>query len=462
MSSISSTLERYVTPPALIATDRLIRDLGQLVSLSGSPGQAEDLAAVAARVAALMRGHKLQVTTLATAGAPVVVGRRAGRRPFTLLLYHHYDAPPPGPWRAWDHEPFQLAEREGTLYGRGVADGKGPLTAHLGAIDALLEAEGELPCGVVIVVEGESLIGSPSLGAAVAGAQRLLKSSACLATAGERDGAERPFCYSGAKGLLQVRLRASGARQALPAGLAVSVSNPLWRLLWALGQLKSDQEEVLIEGFYDDVEGPSRSENQALRAIRLDESGRKSAWGIEQFLFGLEGAGLVRAEATLPTCNIADLSVEPAGDLALIPVSAAARVDFQLVPSQRPQSTVERLRVHLDSKDMADIEIERVPGGYPAAHTAPEHPFIAQLRGVGQQLHGAPLSLLPLGPFALPLFFFAEMLGIPVATVGCARPDSAASAPNEHIPLADLVRHGQLLVDLLHACAEPAAGDTPS
>jgi acetylornithine deacetylase/succinyl-diaminopimelate desuccinylase-like protein len=428
-------------------------DLDQLLSLPGSPGQVDDLAAVAARVAALMRGHHLQVSTLTTPGAPVVIGRRLGRHPFTLLLYHHYDVPPPGPWRAWHHEPFQMAEREGTLYGRGVADGKGPLAAHLSAIASIIQAEGELPCGVVVVAEGDSLVGSPHLGAAVAGAHDLLRADACLATGGERDSDDRPFCYTGAKGLLQVRLRATGAREALPPGLAASVPNPLWRLLWALGQVKSEQEEILIEGFYDDVEGPSRAENQVLRALIMDEAARKHAWGIPQFLFDLEGAALVRTEATLPTCNVTDLVVEPASDLPLIPVSAAARVDFQLVPRQHPQAVTDQLRAHLTNKGMADVEVERLPGGYPAVHTPFDHPFIQRLCQAGEQLYTAPLPLLPQGPFALPLFFFAEALGVPVAALGCARPDSAVTAPNEHIPLPDLIRHGQLLIDLLYACA---------
>jgi len=454
MIVILTILEPHVTEPALISTDRLMGDLEQLIVLPGSPGQADQLSAVAARVASLMRGHGLHVTTSAAQGAPLVVGRRAGRRPFTLLLYHHYDVPPPGPWRAWNHEPFQMAEREGTLYGRGVADGKGPLAAHLSALAALLEAEGELPCGVVVVAEGEALAGSPSLAAAVAGAHSLLKADACLATGGERDAADRPFCYTGAKGLLQVRLRVGGANQALPPGLAASVPNPIWRLLWALAQVKSDQEEVLIDGFYDDVEGPSHTENQALRELRMDEAARRSAWAIDQFLFDLAGAPLVRTEATLPTCNVTDLAVEPASDLPIIPVAAIARVDFQLVPRQHPQMIVDRLRAHLDGKGLTDVAVERIPGGYPAIHTPFEHPFIQRLRAVGEQLYGRPLPLLPQGPFAQPLFCFAEAFGIPVAAIGCARPDSAVSAPNEHIPLPDLIRHGQLLNDLLYACAE--------
>lgn len=455
MDCIAIIAERQVTQPALISTDRLMSDLGQLLSLPGSPGQAEELAAVAVRVAALMRSHHLQVSTIATPGAPVVIGRRPGRYPFTLLLYHHYDVPPSGPWRAWNHEPFQMAEREGTLYGRGVADGKGPFVAHLSAIASLIDAEGELPCGVVVVVEGELLIGSPNLGAVVAEAHGVLKANACLATGGERDGDDRPFCYTGAKGLVQLRLRSSGANQALPPGLAASVPNPLWRLLWALGHVKSDAEEVLIEGFYDDVEGPSASENRALRDLRMDEASRKRAWRMPQFLFDLNGASLVRTEATLPTCNVTDLVVEPVSDLAIIPIAATAQVDFQLVPRQYPQAIVDRLRAHLSEKGMADIEIERLAGGYPAVHTPFEDAFIQCVAHVGEALYSAPLPLLPQGPFAQPLFFFAEAFRIPVAAIGCARPDSGISAPNEHILLPDLVRHGQLLIELLYACAEP-------
>ena len=48
----------------------------------------------------------------------------------------------------------------------------------------------------------------------------------------------------------------------------------------------------------------------------------------------------------------------------------------------------------------------------------------------------------------------AEAFGIPIAAVGCSRPDSASNAPNEHIPLDDLIRHGQLLIELLQLCAD--------
>lgn len=442
-----------MTEPAVISTDQLISDLDQLISLAGSPGQADDLRIVATRIATMMRRRGLTVEVRPTSGAPIVVGWRGGRQPYTVLLYHHYDTPSPGPWRAWRHDPFQLAERDGIVYGRGVADGKGPLAAHLNAIAALIESEGELPCGVVVVAEGDSLIGSPSLGSLIADRRALFKADACLASGGDRDASGQPFCYSGAKGLVQVTLRLQQSQEALPAGMAASVPNPLWRMIWALNQIKTDQEEVLIGGFYDAIDGPTTTENRILRTVFADEAERRSAWNIDQFLLGLTGAPLVRSEVTLPTCNINLLQIEPVSDLPTIPRSVVARLDFQLVPRQRPQMVVEALQAHLASKGLTDILVERLPGGYPPAQSPIDDPFVRLVSDVGRYIHGAPLTVLPRGPFSMPLFYFSEAFGIPVASIGVARPSSAIFGANECIPLPDLVRHGQHLIEILYACA---------
>ncbi len=391
-----------MTEPAIISTDRLINNLDHLIGLPGSPGQIDELSIVAANIAALMHDCGLHTDVITTSGAPVVIGRRAGRQPFTLLLYHHYDVAPPGIWRIWHHDPFQMAEREGILYGRGVAGGKGPLVAHLNALAALIETEGELPCGVVVCAEGEGLVGSSNLGQVVAQARDLFQADACLATGGERDTSGRPFCYSGVKGLLQVRMRLEGPEHALPAGLAPSVPNPLWRMLWALGQIKNDQEEILIEGFYDEIEGPSRAESKILRTAFVDQSSRSAAWKMQQFLFGMSGAALAQAEATLPTCNISGIGVEPVTDMAVIPVAVTVRLDFQLVPQQQPQAITELLHTHLYDKGLGDIQVERLAGGYPATGSQLEHPFIQHVSAVGQHIYSAPLLTLPRGPFALP------------------------------------------------------------
>ena len=438
------------TPAPL--TEKLIQTLRTLCAQPSSVGQLDDLAATADLIAGLLRGLGMQVR-LFSGGPPVVVARRAGRTPRTLLLYHHFDAPPPGPWLAWSHEPYQLAERDGALYGRGVAESKGPLAAHLMALHALLQAEPELPCGVVVVADGGGLLGSPTLPAALAAHAPTIAADACLGSIGERDAHGAPLCYTGSKGLLQVRLSAQGPPPPPPPGPPPALRNPLWRLTWALAHVKGEDEDIRIPGFYDLVEGPTREENAALRAIRLDEAGRLAAWGADQFLFGMGGVALVRAEVTLPTCNLSSIHCLPEHDLAQLPSTATAVLDFQLVPRQDPDTVARLLRAHLDDRGFADVALERLPGGYPPARTDPDHLFLRQTAAAGAEVFGTLLPLVPAGPFTLPLQLFVERLQCPVASVGLAFPDSSPYGPDEHVPLDALVRHGQLLSELLLALA---------
>ncbi len=447
----------HVSTPTSIAVDRLIKDLQRLCAQPTSSGQMQELAATASLVADMLRQVGLAVKVVQTKGAPVVLGWKGGRTPFTLLLYHHYDVAPTGPWRAWFHEPFQLAEREGVIYGRGVAHGKGPLVAHMAALRTLLTTEGDLPCGLVMVVEGAGLTGSPELEEIILQHIDLLRADAGLGSNGERDEQKRPFCYSGTKGLLQIELQASGSAHALPPGLAASVINPAWRLIWALGHLKGDDEDIRINGFYDMVEGPTRNENIALRQTKLDETDRKVVWNLPEFLFGMTGISLVRAEVTLPTCNLSSFKVEPDGHLASIPTLATARLDFHLVPAQHPDVIFSLVQEQLIARSCTDIKLTRLPGGYPPARTSPDHRFIQHLVATGIPVYGEPLTLLPSGPFSQPLALFAQHLRIPVGTVALARNDSAILAANEHIPLEDLVRHGQLLIELMVACGGQAS-----
>jgi acetylornithine deacetylase/succinyl-diaminopimelate desuccinylase-like protein len=416
-------------------------------------GQPDDLAASADLIAGMLHGLGMQVRLAGTPASPVVVGRRAGRSQRSLLLYHRFDTPPTGPWITWSHEPYQLAERDGALYARGVAEGKGPLAAHLQALYTLIQADNELPCGIVIVADGGGLVGSPSLPAAIAAHQELLQAHACLGSAGDRDIHGTPLCYTGCKGLLQVRLSAHGPTHPLPAGVAPAVRNPLWRLTWALANVKGDDEDIRIPGFYEAVEGPSRDENALLRELKLDEPGRLAAWGAEQYLFGMAGVALTRAEATLPTCNVSSIHSEPQYELAQLPASASAVLDFQLVPRQEPVAVAQLLRTHLDERGFSDVGLELLPGGYPPARTSLDSPFIHQILAAGAAALGSLLPLAPAGPFALPLQLFAVALDAPATSVGLARADSSPYGPDEHIPLDDLARHGQLLIELMLSMA---------
>ena len=86
-------------------------------------------------------------------GSPAIYGEIPGPPGTpTILLYAHYDVQPPGSLDEWDGSPFEPTTRDGRLYGRGAADDKSGLVAHLATIQAF---HGRPPVGVKIVVEGD-------------------------------------------------------------------------------------------------------------------------------------------------------------------------------------------------------------------------------------------------------------------------------------------------------------------
>lgn len=203
-------------------------------------------------VAVMLKSRGFEVEIMSTGGAPVVYGERKGQMAKTLLFYNHYDVQPPEPLELWDSPPFTPTLRDGKLYARGVSDDKGHLTSRLHAIDALLDIDGELPCNVKFVVEGEEEISSVHLKDFVINNVDKLKADACIWEFGGVDHREVPVQYLGLRGICYVELSVETANIDVHSGLGGSIfPNAAWRLIWALATLKGEDEHIRIPGHYD-------------------------------------------------------------------------------------------------------------------------------------------------------------------------------------------------------------------
>lgn len=69
-----------------------------------------------------------------------------------LFMACHMDIVPPGP--GWDTEPFEMVEKDGKVYGRGVLDNKGPLVSSMFAAKVMKEVIGDDAISGQLIVSG--------------------------------------------------------------------------------------------------------------------------------------------------------------------------------------------------------------------------------------------------------------------------------------------------------------------
>jgi acetylornithine deacetylase/succinyl-diaminopimelate desuccinylase-like protein len=143
-------------------------DLGRLVAIPSisSPGFPEPrgpiLDAYALTVELLRDAGVQDLAPLELPGtAPVIRGEiPAPAGAPTVLLYSHYDVVAPGDESLWSSPPFVADTRDGAIFGRGTADSKSNVIAHVGALRAW---DGRPPVGIKVVIEGQEEVGGGAL-----------------------------------------------------------------------------------------------------------------------------------------------------------------------------------------------------------------------------------------------------------------------------------------------------------
>jgi acetylornithine deacetylase/succinyl-diaminopimelate desuccinylase-like protein len=268
------------------------------------------MAECAALTAEMLQARGFRVEVLQTGGSPVVYAERKGRSNRTLLFYNHYDVQPAEPLELWTSPPFQPEIRDGKLYARGVSDDKGHLTSRLFAIDALLANEGELPCNVKFLVEGEEEISSVHLPGFIRDHQEMLAAEACVWEFGDVDHRGVPMQYTGMRGICYVELLAETAEIDAHSGTGGSIfPNAAWRLVWALNTIKGPDERIRIPGHYDRVVPPSQRDIELLEAMPEVAEEYRERYSLKEFLKGMSGGVELRlAQVFEPTCTVCGLT----------------------------------------------------------------------------------------------------------------------------------------------------------
>jgi len=437
--------------------DNSIAELSKLVAQPSISAQGIGLKECAQLVADMLRARGFTTEIMDTDGAPVVFGERQGKSNKTLLFYNHYDVQPPEPLELWDSPPFEPSLREGKLYGRGVSDDKSHITARLFAIDALLDSEGELPCNVKFVIEGEEETSSVHLHDFIRANKEKLQADACIWEFGGVDHREVPMQYLGLRGICYVELSVETAATDVHSGTGGSIlPNAAWRLVWALSTLKGPDEHIRIPGFYDNIIPPTERDREIMAALPDDAEELKRRFGVKGFIKGLTGGLDLRMEEVFtPTCTICGLTsgYQGPGSKTVQPAFASAKVDFRLVLGQMPDDILKKLRAHLDAEGFSDVQINFL-GGEPAARTDPDDSFVRTVVQTSEEVYEFPMELVPMVGGSGPNYPFVHDLGLPVATAGLGYSDTRAHAPNENIRLDLYLKHARHMARVMKEFAK--------
>lgn len=282
--------------------------------------------------------------------SPVVIGEiPAPRGAPTVLLYAHYDVQPAGDERAWKTPPFEPTERDGALYGRGVADDKSNLIAHVGALRAF---DGRPPVGIKLLIEGQEEYGSPMDGYPLEHPEVFRADAILIADVGNvRAGT--PTLTIALRGDAEVVVEVRTLLEAKHSGeFGGAAPDALLVLLHALATLHDEHGDVSVAGLRRERwDGASYSEEE-FRELAGVES------GVPLLGSGSLGERLWSGPA-ITVMGIDAPAVEQAA-AAVVPF-ARAKLNLRVHPQQSAAEASEALVRHLRATKPFGVELTVTP-----------------------------------------------------------------------------------------------------
>jgi cysteinylglycine-S-conjugate dipeptidase len=418
------------------------RDLEALVrieSVSADPERAGEVqrSAEAVRDLFASEGFDAKITS-AAGGRPAVVAHKRSSRPGakTVLLYAHHDVQPENDHADWDSPPFEPTERESTngarLYGRGAADDKAGIAAHLGALRIL---GGDLPVNVVMFIEGEEEVGSPSLSAFLHENLDDLRSDVIvIADSGNWDIGV-PALTTSLRGLVRVDVEVRTLSHAVHSGMwGGLVPDSLMALSRLIATLHDDEGNVAVDGLYA---GPAAD-------VEYPESRLRAESGAIAGLQWIGSGSSVERLWTRPSLSVIGLTAPKAeGSSNTLVPAATARLSMRIAPGDSVANARDALVRHLEKNVPwgADLTITPVDSGEPMHLDATGPAYDAARAAFTEAWDATPPIDMGVGG-SIP--FIAEFLeAFPEASVlvtGVEDPDTRAHGANEGLHLAEFER----------------------
>ena len=423
--------------------DRTLARLKELVAIPGIAWPSFERAPLersAEAVAELLRAAGLDPVQVlgcpkedGTPGGPAVVARRpAAEGKPTILLYAHHDVQPAGDEALWETQPFTAVEKDGRLYGRGAADDKAGIMAHIAAYAAVSEVLGDaLGLGVTFFFEGEEEAGSPTFRPFLEAHRELLRADVIVVADSSNWKVGVPALTTSLRGLvdgtIEVQVLEHAVHSGMYGGPVLDAPTLLARLIAtfhdAEGNVAIDGLVATDQATVDLPEADYRADASVLDGVRLAGSG-----SIASRLWTKPALSIIGIDA--PAVAVASNTLLP---------RARAKFSLRLAPGQDPAAAMDAVRRHVEAHAPFGATIIFTPGesGNPFQTDTSSPAAKVAMWALGEAW-GVPAVETGIGG-SIP--FIADLLELypdaQILVTGVEDPDSRAHSANESLHLGD-------------------------
>jgi acetylornithine deacetylase/succinyl-diaminopimelate desuccinylase-like protein len=444
-------------------------------SISADPGHHDDVRRSARWLAGYLTAagfpevEILPTGIAAQPGMPAVYAHWPAADPAApvVLVYGHHDVQPVEPLAEWSTPPFEPAERDGQLFGRGASDDKGQVLFHVLGTRALLAVTGAAapPVTLKLLIEGEEESGSPNFGALLREQAGRFACDVVVVSDTTMWAADVPSMCIGMRGVIDAQIDVTGPERDLHSGsFGGGVPNPLHALAGLLAGLHDAGGRVTLPGFYDGVAELPQAERELFARLPFDEKAWLAEAGHSGAAYGEAGYTTLERIWARPTAEINGMwgGHTGAGGKTIIPREAHAKLSFRLVGRQEPLAVADALRQYVAQAAPPGITASVTVGGPGVrASSAPAGSAAVRAgRTAMQRAFGGEVLFTREGGSG-PEADLAEILGAPLVFVAVGLDSDRIHAPNEKVEMALLLKGAETaayLWDELAAAADELPG----
>ena len=439
--AMSITLTREKVASRFPSALSLLSDLVRVPGIAWEAFPEENLSASAELVAKNVRATGIfdfveirSASVAGKSGAPAIVAHRAARngRP-QVLLYAHHDVQPPGDLSQWQTPPFQPTVIDGRIFGRGAADDKAGIVAHLTAIQVLRDMVGpDFELGISLFIEGEEEAGSPTFRKFLEENREALNADVIMVADSTNWSTTVPALTTTLRGLVSQVVELRTLDHALHSGMyGGAVPDAMTAMIRLLGTLHDSDGNVNVAG----LKSGKASELDYTDESLATDSGLLN--GVSQI-----GSGSILDRIwAKPAITVIGIDAVPIAESSnTMQPEMRAKISMRIAPGESPNQALDLLRSHLIANTPFGAKLQ-------FGETELGKPFADENSGWAKELASASLS----GAFGADAVdigiggsipFIADLIEVfpkaQILVTGVEDPDSRAHSPNESVHIETL------------------------